>query len=72
MWLAGESGTLLNFDGMNLRGVPTGLTQTLRAACTLSATDAWIVGDALSLLHFDGNAWTQVSVQTEGDGGVAA
>ena len=71
VWLVGESGTLLNFDGMNLRGVPTEMTATLRAACTLSATDAWAVGDALSLLHFDGNAWNKVSVQVDGDGGVA-
>jgi hypothetical protein len=58
IWLAGDAGTILRWDGTTATAIPTGVSAALRALWGSGASDVWAVGDAGTILHYDGAAWT--------------
>lgn len=49
--------------------LPVGLSRSvsLRAVAAVSPTDVWVVGDAGTILHFDGSAWMLIPANTNAD-----
>jgi photosystem II stability/assembly factor-like uncharacterized protein len=70
VWLVGENGTLLSFDGKGVRGLESGVDRSLRATHALSASDVWAVGDRTTILHYTGESFARVDVSSAADAGV--
>jgi hypothetical protein len=71
LWLAGERGSMLRFDGNGLRSMASGVDLHLRAAFALSASDLWVTGDKTTVLHSqDGATFTTLTLPAP-DAGVA-
>jgi photosystem II stability/assembly factor-like uncharacterized protein len=52
VWIVGEGGTTLRYDGNALSAVPSGTGKTLRGVWSVSADDAWVVGlDGVTLRY---------------------
>ena len=49
---------ILQWDGVTWGCVPSPINQSLRAVACATTNDCWAVGDAGSIVHWDGNAWT--------------
>jgi hypothetical protein len=60
VWVAGETGLLIRWDGTRWSQVPTGTSQVLRALWSSSDTDVWAVGDAGTVLRWNGSALSAV------------
>ncbi|HET9957246.1 MAG TPA: hypothetical protein VFQ61_22265 [Polyangiaceae bacterium] len=60
IWLAGEAGTLVHWDGVQWTQVESGTQNSLRALTGTSATDVWAAGLEGTLLHYDGSTWSGV------------
>jgi len=58
VWVAGDAGTLLRWNGSAWSSVPSGTQSDLRALTGSSARDVWAAGLDGTLLHFDGSTWT--------------
>jgi len=58
LWLAGDNGTLLFWNGSTASSFPTGGTESLRGVWGTAANNVWAVGDNGRILHFDGSAWS--------------
>jgi hypothetical protein len=58
VWVAGEAGTLLHWNGSAWSLVPSGTESGLRALAGTSAKDVWAAGLDGTLLHFDGASWS--------------
>lgn len=63
LWAAGESGTIVHFDGSEWHDEASGTSATLDAIFGFSASDIWAAGDSGTLLHFDGKSWSPVVIQ---------
>lgn len=61
IWVAGELGTVLNFDGerWSSRWAPT--NEHLRSIWVLDGA-AWVVGDAATVLYYSGQGWEPVGI----------
>jgi hypothetical protein len=49
---------ILRWNGVTWNCVPSLINQHLRAVACATTNDCWAVGDAGSIVHWDGNAWT--------------
>jgi len=58
VWLAGEAGTLLHWNGSTWSETASGTGSALRALGGTSAKDVWAAGLDGTLLHFDGSSWS--------------
>jgi hypothetical protein len=58
VWVAGEAGTLLHWNGSTWTQVATGTENGLRAITGTSKTDIWAAGLDGTLIHFDGSSWS--------------
>ena len=58
VWVAGEAGSLLHWNGSTWSAVASGTTSALRALSGTSAKNVWAAGLEGTLLHFDGTAWS--------------
>ena len=60
MWVVGDAGLVLHYDGATwtAQSVPTSVG--LRSAFAVSASDVWACGEAGVLLHYDGESWSLV------------
>ena len=67
LYVAGDSGTLLRWDGNDFQSldVPTG--QNLRASLVRGSRDVYVVGDVGTILHFDGWGWRRLFSPTLND-----
>ncbi len=66
VWLAGEGGVLRRvtrerIDTRVFEVIPSPVTTTLRAVFGFSADDVWAVGDAATVIHWDGTRWTKLT-----------
>ena len=52
LWLAGNNGTILKFDGTNVAALKTGTTSTLRSIWGNNLTDIWAVGLSGTILRW--------------------
>ncbi len=66
LWAAGESGTLLHFDGAEWHEEESGTSARLNALFGFSPSDVWAAGDEGTLLHFDGKTWSSIPIQSYG------
>ncbi len=58
LWIVGDSGLILRWNGTTATAVPSGVTDTLHAISGSAANNLWAVGDRGRVLHSDGNTWT--------------
>ena len=58
VWLAGEAGSLLHWNGSVWSAVASGTESALRALAGTSAKNVWAAGLDGTLLHFDGSSWS--------------
>jgi hypothetical protein len=64
VWMSGQSGTLLHYDGATLSTVDAGTTTHLRGVWAGSPTNVWAVGDGGTVRRWDGTSWTGPSPGT--------
>jgi photosystem II stability/assembly factor-like uncharacterized protein len=65
IWLAGDNGTLLYYDGRQLAAVPSGTTSDLTGiAASDDGQTVWAVGKEGTILTFSGSAWLPLASQT--------
>lgn len=64
VWLVGDNGTVLHWDGERLIAPVSPTRQPLLAVMGTGPRDVWAVGAQGTALHFDGAGWTQVDVGT--------
>lgn len=57
VWLVGEEGLLVHYDGEGFRGHDALGAATLRAVHGTGSGDVWAVGDGGVVLHYDGSSW---------------
>lgn len=60
MWLVGDGGLILHFDGTEWLSVDAGLTKDLNDIYFVDADNGFIVGEDGTFLMFDGTIWTAV------------
>lgn len=65
VFVAGDSGTVLHWDGRAWTTMSTGTRVGLRRVWGTSGSDVYVSGEAGTLLHYDGSAWSRVAVPTE-------
>jgi hypothetical protein len=74
VWMVGEEGRIAHWDGSEFVEHESGVTATLWGVWAASPSDAWIVGGTPGggtespndiLLHWDGAAWTPVTLPGE-------
>ena len=58
IWVAGEQGTLLHWNGSAWSAAVSGTESALRALAGSSSKDVWAAGLDGTLLHFDGTSWS--------------
>jgi hypothetical protein len=57
IWVVGNHGTILRYDGASWHDVPSGTELNLGGVTGSAADDVWAVGDHGVILHFDGKSW---------------
>ena len=62
VWMAGDRGTMLHFNGTTVSAVPSGSTADITAIRGRSATEIWALTSDGTILRWDGTTWT-ASVQ---------
>jgi hypothetical protein len=67
LFVAGDSGTLLRWNGEQLNPIAVPATQNLRSTWVRNARDVHVVGDGGTILHFDGWSWNRVFPPTLND-----
>ncbi len=64
VWMIGDAGTILHWDGAVWRSSPSGTTRSLNGLWASGPDDIWAAGDMGVLLHFDGERWQPVETGT--------
>jgi hypothetical protein len=67
VFVAGDSGTVLHWNGAAWARMSTGTTVGLRRVWGSSGRDVYVSGEAGTLLHYDGTVWSRVAVPTGED-----
>jgi len=67
VFVAGDSGTVLHWNGAAWARMSTGTTAGLRRVWGNSGRDVYVSGEAGTLLHYDGTGWSRVAVPTGED-----
>jgi hypothetical protein len=60
VWVVGNPGANLRWNGETWLAVPSGTTESLRAVWGSGTSDVWAVGGAGAIVHWDGTTWTAV------------
>lgn len=58
LWIVGDSGLILRFNGSTATAVASGVSDTLHGIIGSSASSLWAVGDHGRILRSDGNSWS--------------
>lgn len=64
VWMVGNQGTILKWDGSSWQRQESNTTQTLSAVWGSSATDVWAVGTSGTVLRWNGTAWSVIPSAT--------
>jgi hypothetical protein len=64
VWVAGEGGTLMHWDGTKFTRTPTGTRESFDAMWGSGPQDIWAIGPSSAAYHFNGSTWTRVSIPT--------
>lgn len=57
VWMVGDYGTILHWDGAQMIATNSGTTARLNGVWTSSSTNTWAVGAKGTILHWDGEKW---------------
>jgi hypothetical protein len=60
LWVVGDGGVALHYNGAAWTQVPTGITDDLFRISAAAPDDVWAVGSA-EVLHWNGSAWSNAS-----------
>jgi hypothetical protein len=64
VWVGGEAGAIIHFDGTRWTRTPQPGTQQILSLWGSAANDIWAVGGIGTLLHWNGQAWKDYTVTT--------
>jgi len=64
MWLVGDDGLILHYDGSIWNSMDGGTTEALNSVNFVDATHGFIVGDNGTFLSYDGTTWTAMDAGT--------
>jgi hypothetical protein len=64
VFVAGDSGSVLHWNGSAWRKMSTGTREGLRRVWGTSGSNVYVSGEHGTLLHYDGAAWSRVAVPT--------
>ena len=67
MWLVGNSGLLIHFDGDNWSTVDVGTTEDLNDIYFTDENNGFVVGSNGTFLTYDGSAWASIDTDTTGN-----
>lgn len=67
LWVAGEGGRVLHYDGSVWTAQPTPADEAVNALWGSSGSDIWAVGEGGLVLHFDGTEWGGTAAVTRAD-----
>jgi photosystem II stability/assembly factor-like uncharacterized protein len=67
LYVAGDSGTVLRWNGERFDPVEVPAVQNLRASWVHNPRDVYVVGDGGTILHYDGWSWSRVFPPTLND-----
>lgn len=67
VWIVGEAGIILHYDGSRWTQQASGVDVTLFDVWGTSSTNVWAVGARGTVLQFNGTAWNPVTVGAVGD-----
>lgn len=65
VWVVGDKGIILHFDGRGWKVSPSGTSKNLGGVHGSNPADVWVVGEGGITLHFDGNKWQEVTKAVE-------
>ncbi|MCS6912242.1 MAG: glucosyltransferase-I, partial [Myxococcota bacterium] len=57
VWVVGNEGTILRWNGRSWQRHPTGVREELSGVFGHGPRDIWVVGNKGTLLHWDGHTW---------------
>lgn len=61
IFLVGQSGTIVHYDGSNWTPMNSGTTVSLRGVWGNAGDDVYAVGDSGTILHYDGDMWSSAT-----------
>ncbi len=61
IFVVGDHGTIVHFDGVTWTKMTSGTTQMLYAVWGAAANDVFVVGDAGTIRHYDGAHWSPMA-----------
>ncbi|MCP4346651.1 MAG: choice-of-anchor D domain-containing protein [Desulfobacterales bacterium] len=61
VFAAGDSGTILHYDGTSWNSMNSGSTDKLYGVWGSSGSDVFAVGDKGTILHYDGSSWNSMN-----------
>ena len=64
VFLVGQGGSILHYDGITWDLMDTGITSNLYGVWGSSATDVFAVGQSGTILHYDGTSWSVMTSPT--------
>jgi hypothetical protein len=64
VWVVGDQGTVLRYDGTRFSRVESGTSAALYAIDGTSAIDVWMAGEAGTVLHYDGKSFRSLDSGT--------
>jgi hypothetical protein len=64
MWVAGNDGLILLFNGTEWTTSESGITENINDIWFTSASNGYAVGDGGLVLHYDGSVWTTITAVT--------
>lgn len=60
VWVAGQNGVILHFDGETWQSVASSTTKNLEAISMISSTEGWAVGSEGTIVHCVSGVWSSV------------
>ncbi len=67
VWMVGQGGTIVHFNGSKWQRVSCPVSVTLRDILCVAKDDIWAVGDETTILHWNGSEWKKSEVECKCD-----
>lgn len=66
VFVAGNNGTILHFDGSSWSTMTSGTILSLEGVWGFAANDVFIAGEDVTILHYNGSAWSKIPASHPG------
>lgn len=66
VWIVGDEGMALHYDGRQWQALPTGTNDRLLAVWSPGASEAWVAGENRKVWHYVGGVWTSTTLNGPG------